>query len=392
MYFLIWQNLVLLLVAMLVGFVAGWIFFGGRSARIAEVEENQRVAENELSQASELLVAREADVARLRGKLRLAATELEKRATQVAAARRAFGDVTGRLNDSIAEHASTEAERLRLSQLAEEAINNPTLWAGEADLRRVEAEVAERMKAVTAELDERALDLERAQSELAESDRRASDAEDRRIDALEQVDRMVVRADSAEAEALRVRNESEQSQKSFADRISELELDLSSNRLRSESVRNEISAIAAEIDDFRERNTASLQDAHTRLVDLRSRVETARTILSGASAKSTGGGPGGSSADLMAAGGKGADELVTLPGMNEQIHSHLQELGVRSLADVAGWSETDVHQYSDWLSDHPNVIRDNDWVGYARRLITERAETRETVAAVSVGETVSPAD
>jgi chromosome segregation ATPase len=390
--FLIAQTLIFLLLAMVVGVVAGWMLFGGRSTKLAESEAEQQVLEAEMADVRELLGQREADVTRLRGKLRLAATELEKRANQVSGARRAHAELSGQFDDMHLRLADAEAERLRLQTLADDAVNNPTLWASEAANRNVEAAISTKTAehkadiALLADTHEAALsDLEKQHAErvaqlvknveekeqsIVDLRKQLVDAQDDRSDVEGKVEELNQRADAAETETVRVLSESKKLETQLRQDIQQREIELSSTRLRTESARNELGVITTELADFRKRNTELLQDSHARLSGLTGRIETAHSILSGQNRKAS---PVGAAQGFVAV--DGVDELMVLPGMTPEIAKHLRELDVKSLADVASWTDADIKQYENWLPDHPGIVGTNDWVGRARSAIAAKAAT-----------------
>jgi chromosome segregation ATPase len=390
--FLIAQTLIFLLLAMVVGVVAGWMLFGGRSTKLAESEAEQQVLEAEMADVRELLGQREADVTRLRGKLRLAATELEKRANQVSGARRAHAELSGQFDDMHLRLADAEAERLRLQTLADDAVNNPTLWASEAANRNVEAaisakaaehkadlaQLAETHEASLAGLEKQHLervnqltkDVEEKEQSIVDLRKQLVDAQDDQSDNEGKIEELNQRADAAETETVRVLNESKKLETQLRQDLQQREIELSSTRLRTESARNELGVITTELADFRKRNTELLQDSHARLSGLTGRIETAHSILSGQNRKAS---PVSSAPGFVAT--DEADELLVLPGMTPEIAKHLRELDVKSLADVASWTDADVKQYENWLPDHPGIVGTNDWVGRARNAIAAKAAT-----------------
>ncbi len=399
MVFLIAEILAFLLVAMAIGVVAGWMLFGGRSTKLAQSEAVQRELEDDVNAIRDVLEQREADVTRLRGKLRLAATELEKRANQVSSARRAHSEISAQLSDVALRFEAVELENARLQALADDAVNNPTLWAAEAASRSVDAALAEQsakhqteteslVRAQEAQLSENerahvnriselAQLVEDKEHEIAEIKVRISGLEDENADSVARSQELLDRVDVAETESVRVRTESQQLERELREQVQQLELEVSSVRLRTDSARNELGTIAKELVEFRQRNTALLQDAHTRLGGLSGRIETAHSILSGQSKASTVRSTGPLLASATAS---SDDELLELPGMNAELANHLRELEVRGLADVAAWSDADVRQFESWLPDQPDVIRSNDWVGYARSAIEARRAAESTNA------------
>jgi predicted flap endonuclease-1-like 5' DNA nuclease len=390
--FLIAQTLIFLLLAMVIGVIAGWMLFGGRSTKLAESEAEQQVLEAEMADVREMLGQREADVTRLRGKLRLAATELEKRANQVSGARRAHAELSGQFDDMHLRLADAEAERLRLQTLADDAVNNPTLWASEAANRNVEAALSAKdsdhrveIAEIAASHEEKLRDLEQAnasrlerlqtvvdekESAIVELQKQLVVVQDERSDFEDKFHELGQRVDTAETETVRVLTESKNLEARLRQDIQQREIELSSARLRSESARNELGAITMELVEFRKRNTELLQDSHNRLSGLTGRVETAHSILSGQSGQSK-----KSPAANQGMVSESSDDLLVLPGMTAEIASHLRELEVKSLADVASWTDADIKQYETWLPDHPGIISANDWVSRARSAIAAKAAT-----------------
>ncbi len=398
MVFLIAEILAFLLVAMAIGVVAGWMLFGGRSTKLAQSEAVQQELEEDVQAMREVLEQREADVTRLRSKLRLAATELEKRANQVSGARRSHAEISAQLSDVALRFEVVEAENARLQALADDAVNNPTLWAAEAASRSVDAALAEQatkhqsdIEALVRSHEERlsgnerenvrrigelAQIIEEKEQEIAEIRARISELEDDNSEVASRMQGLLDRAEIAETESARVYTESQKLERDLRQQLQQLELEVSSARLRADSARNELSAIGEELVEFRQRNTALLQDAHTRLGGLSGRIETAHSILSGQSKTSNvrAAVPSAPSAT----GAADDDELLELPGMTLEIANHLRELEVRGLADVAAWSPSDVKQFESWLPDQPEIISTNDWVGYARSAIEARRSVDST--------------
>ncbi len=392
MYFLIFQIAYLLAIAMLVGVGVGWLFFGKSKSTAARppaaTVETHGVSEAEMAANAALrsdLAAREADVLRLRGKLRRAATELEKRATQVTTSRRAHSEVVARLGDVELALQSTDAERVHLQELADQSLANPTLWAALSDERQIreaaQIRADEMMADATAstdaalhradEFEARLNDVERelrdADSALAALTVRAAEAEAAaeglRSDgnaARDEREALVAQAEELreEIESLRTELDATSREKQLA--VSELQIDLSAARLRADAAAHELGDLADGITAAKDESVRHVQGIQERLQGLGARVEAARATLTGRSSTSR-------PVEVRAPDPIG---LASLPGINPLILDHLEELEVRSLAEIAGWTTIDVAQYESWLPDHPQLITSNDWVGFAKRATT----------------------
>ena len=62
-----------------------------------------------------------------------------------------------------------------------------------------------------------------------------------------------------------------------------------------------------------------------------------------------------------------ADDLKKISGIGPKLEKRLNDMGVMSFADIAGWSDADVGRFDRALGIEGRIGRD-DWVGQARKL------------------------
>lgn len=433
MWFFLAQTLAVLCIAAALGMVAGWLIWGGqRQARTnfgtalanvggaaspgtapsagAPQELSSDAAVNAtvlgvptapapqqatevpdtatLSSAAEVaalgkVAELQADIDRLRRKLRMAVTEIEVRTLRVEELNKALdardtelGELRSELSQRDAQILELEAEVTHHEERAEAAPALGIAAAGQPqapaspDPRAIEAIVASR---VEEELVKRA---EVASAELAgqiEGDRARLAAREAALqERVDEAERRVTEARShsaqleAELEELRSTNERLVTESRL--RVEELELDLASARLRTDAATKELARFSAEILTLRESNAQHLQATHASMRDLQARLDNAKGVLSGRSITLPTMEPEESD------GGVG---LLVLPGMTREVADHLVEIGVGSLQDVASWSPDDVARVQSWLPEHPGIIERYGWVAAARE--TLRTSTSEHV-------------
>ena len=407
MYFLISKIAFLLLVAMLIGVVAGWLFFGKPAVRTEETDAVGEVSDSgttaQLAALREELTARQEDVARLRGKLRRAAAELEKRASQVSTARRAHAEVSAHVVDLEAHSAMLDGERVRLQGLVDESAANPTLWASQTNDRQIEEAVSAKVGPLQAAIADATARFEHAERLLAESEQHSTESEskatasqERLVETEHQVqllDRSLAetesrlreaeqtlrtmdealpalrrRAEDAEALSEQIRAEAEFERVATEQRIAELKLDVSAGRLRLDAAANELSSLADGLTNASQESALRARELNARLQTLAGQVGVVHATVSGVNASPQ--------RNVLASGDisyasdvsdVARSDLASLPGMTSDLLEHMREFNVQSLREIAAWSSAVVSQYEDWLPDYPGVISKNDWVGYATR-------------------------
>lgn len=67
-----------------------------------------------------------------------------------------------------------------------------------------------------------------------------------------------------------------------------------------------------------------------------------------------------------------ADDLTSIRGIGLDIQSFLRRQGIWTFRDLANLSEVDLDAIQEQLPDYPNRVRNDDWVGQARRLYDEK--------------------
>jgi large subunit ribosomal protein L21 len=66
------------------------------------------------------------------------------------------------------------------------------------------------------------------------------------------------------------------------------------------------------------------------------------------------------------------DDLRAIKGLGAMAASKLQEAGITTYAQIAAWSEADIHEIATRLGLQAGRITADDWVRQARRLLEER--------------------
>ncbi len=312
------------------------------SVRLLELEAAQ--LREELDQLSARLETREADVVRLKAKLRKAVEEIEKR-TALAQAARA----------ELVEHQ----QRLAQSQVA-----TSTNEGSERDdfapvgTRFTSAEIDELVQARTASLQIQTSQLER-RTALIQS--RAEEAEARVVALKAEAARQQAETDAAFAKA----------EQESADRILALEVDLASARQRTNMATQELMGFGTEISAIRDTNAKHLQSVHETMRDLQHRLDTAKAALAGRSISAV------KSATVPATTSLSDSTLMVLPGMTVSVVDSLAELGIFTLADVASWTNEDVDHIQSLLPENPDIVERNGWVAVAQRSLREPSSQSE---------------
>ena len=135
---------------------------------------------------------------------------------------------------------------------------------------------------------------------------------------------------------------------------------LSASHAFADAAADHLGRLQREFRAVQERSTAHLESTRSAMADLDRQLAAAHATLNDADPP-TFAEPASSVPDSMG--------LLGLPGMTEGLAQHLHELGVSSIADVAGWSSDDVERIAAWLPENPDVITANDWVASARALL-----------------------
>ncbi|MEZ5681829.1 MAG: hypothetical protein R3E14_11135 [Erythrobacter sp.] len=64
----------------------------------------------------------------------------------------------------------------------------------------------------------------------------------------------------------------------------------------------------------------------------------------------------------------GGDDLTRIKGLGPKLAATLQEMGVASFAQIAGWDDAEIERVDAQLGRFQGRIRRDDWVGQARLL------------------------
>lgn len=64
----------------------------------------------------------------------------------------------------------------------------------------------------------------------------------------------------------------------------------------------------------------------------------------------------------------GGDDLTRIKGLGPKLAATLQDLGVSSFGQIAGWDDTEIERVDAQLGRFQGRIRRDDWVGQARLL------------------------
>jgi predicted flap endonuclease-1-like 5' DNA nuclease len=308
----------------------------------------------EVDQLSAQLETREADVVRLKAKLRKAVEEIEKRTALAQAARAELAEHQ-RMVQSL---ASAQANPTVRSDVSANAVL-PSASRDDDDFapagtRFTPAEIDELVQARTASLLIQTSQLER-RTALIQS--RAEEAEARVV--------------ALKAEAAQHQSEHDEvlakAEREAADRILALEVDLASARQRTTMATQELMGFGSEISAIRDTNAKHLQSVHETMRDLQHRLDTAKAALAGRSI------PAPKPSSLMAEHPSSSSVLMALPGMSSMLVDSLAELGISTLEDVASWTDEDVDHIQSLLPEDPEIVERNGWVAAAQRSLSSRS-------------------
>ena len=418
MWFFIFESLALLSIASVVGVVAGFLVWGGRPtpapSSAAAVGADQAHLWAEIN-------SRNADVERLRHKLKRAVVELERRAQQVVAAREAHDNllvqvdtlgaqlaiaqdahpfVSGGISESGGSgQALGDEERVQLEQQV--ADHRARLQQQQAEQAASSARIAhaeEERKLAQAELARARAEASDARTQVQELESQLHAVDDDLRRAREQLTQTEAEASDLQQKADECHQQLATAEHTYEGRLASLEVDLSSARLRTETASGELLAFRNDLGQLHDANARHLADSHTTIGALRARLDRASAALTAsttpqqstvhpaeaepvAPAAKTSGPPAAIEASTASAppasGAPVIDlrNLQLLPGVDQNIAGHLEELGVESLTDIAEWTESDVERFQAWLPDHPRIVADNDWVAVAVRLVAQSSGT-----------------
>ncbi len=401
MLFLSFQIFFLLLIAGAIGVFCGWLLFAKPSkakasdydadgaagdtgsvgslsqfAGVPEERHRQVVGEleDELENARVLLDSREADVARLRGKLKKAVTELDRKVEQLRSERDLVealrGDLadaqevidSGRpaLEDSASQHLitpqPTSSHPVDLQSLitarSSEGSDDPT--AVELTSAAVEAASAE-VAAARSEMNRLVEEAEHAAFRLQLSERALDDARTRASDAERAVE-------DFRSELVRTRTES-------AEKISALELEASNSRLRADAATMELQELEQQLLDIQMANARLLEQTTSTIGAAKSHIQAARVSLTGQTPMAS----DRTREDLQ----QRDDELEispvgleALPGATPELINQLRELGVEQLADIASWNSGDLERFQAWMPEASIELA--TWPAEAHQLLMDR--------------------
>lgn len=389
MLFLSFQIFVLILIAGAIGVFCGWLLFAkpskpttseervdesagdagsiGSLTSLGAVPEDRhrRVVaelEDELESARELVLTRESDVVRLKGKLKKAVIELDRRTELLRAERQTVealreealrrvdvgtsGDVAAMIDvppGGVATHSFVGSDS---DQEGDTSVDDTELQvqALSAEVATAQAE----MLRLAEESELAAFRLHMAESALADARSRATEAEHA--------------VEDFRAELARLRSES-------AEKISSLELEASNSRLRADAATLELQELEQQLLDIQQANARMLEHTTSTIGAAKSHIQAARVSLTGQTP-----------ADI----GRHHTEdrppvtvertptvgLESLPGATPEMVSHLRELGVEHLADVASWSNGDIARFQEWM---PEAFAELEgWPEQAHQLLMDR--------------------
>jgi predicted flap endonuclease-1-like 5' DNA nuclease len=303
--------------------------------RIAELQ-------TELHDLSDRLSEREADVARLKAKLRKAVVEIERRTALAQTARAELIDEHHRVVQGLA-NASVAPVNVNASALEHDDF-------APSGTRFTSAEIDDLIQAKTASLLIQTSQLER-RTALIQS--RAEEAETRVVALKAEAAQYQAEAESTLAKA----------QHDAANRILALEVDLASARQRTNVATQELVGFASEVSAIRDTNAKHLQSVHETMRDLELRLDTTKAALAGRSL------PKSPISSVVPDNFADRPTLLGLPGMTPKLIDSLSELGVASLEDVAGWTSEDVARIQSWLPEDPAIVERNGWVAAAQEAL-----------------------
>jgi predicted flap endonuclease-1-like 5' DNA nuclease len=316
---------------------------------VRSLEQTAAGLRSEIEQLSTQLESREADVVRLKAKLRKAVEEIEKRTALAQAARAELVDHQQLVAQSLASPAAAQPAGQQAG-LEVEAQHDDFAPVG---TRFTAAEIDELIQAKTASLQIQTSQLER-RTALIQS--RAEEAEARVV---------ALKAEAAQQQA---ENEAAlaKADREAADRILALEVDLASARQRTNLATQELMGFGSEISLIRDTNAKHLQSVHETMRELQHRLDTTKAALAGRSISSIK--PASSPAETH---DLPSSSLMILPGMTSSVVDSLAEIGITTLHDVASWTTEDVDHIQSLLPEDPETVERNGWVAAAQRFVDE---------------------
>lgn len=309
----------------------------------------------EIDHLSTQLENREADVVRLKAKLRKAVEEIEKRTALAQAARAELVDHQQRLAQNFTLSEPNVVPALQFALTAPEEHDD----FAPAGTRFTPAEIDELIQAKTASLLIQTSQLER-KTALIQS--RAEEAEARVVALKAEAAQHQVESEAAFAKA----------EHDAADRILALEVDLASARQRTNMATQELMGFGSEISAIRDTNAKHLLSVHETMRELQHRLDTTKAALAGRSISALK--PATNvSVDTPSSG----SSLMILPGMTALLVDCLAELGISTLEDVASWTKEDVDHIQSLLPEDPEIVDRNGWVTVAQRSLEELSPSPE---------------
>ncbi len=395
MPFLIAQTFILLLVATVIGLVAGWLIWGGVGRGAATEQASHLASTNtELDGLRGELDTRNNDVARLRRKLKRAVEELESHASQLEVAEeRLAGFVSAAETGEpmvVQDPALLEELESLRQQLADRAEAHAQVATSFDDLGAEHANLRDQIRFADARVaaleDELALarehsaavndaapdrdhlaalehDLNEAQILIRDAAERVTYLERQALLWQNEADRLQSVIDENVAGELHRREEAEREvQRMLREHdtaLASLRMESSSSRLRADAAAEHLARLQHEFRAVQDRSTAHVESTRAAMADLDRQLALTQATLNDANAQPVERLP----APLDPTG------LLALPGMNQSMIDHLHELGVGSLTDISRWSPDDVERISAWLPENPDVITSNDWVAQAQALL-----------------------
>lgn len=148
-------------------------------------------------------------------------------------------------------------------------------------------------------------------------------------------------------------------------RVKDLEAQLERARQRAEAAeaeRDRARAIAGELEARLDRTETldpevphqleDLREAKDKIVELTQKLARLEQELS----------------ESLAWDAPAGDDLKRIPGIGPKYERVLNELGVRTFAQIAGWTAEDIARFSAKLKVHASRIEKSDWVGEAQKL------------------------
>ncbi len=482
MLFFIAESFVALVIAAFFGCIAGWLIWGGErrtakvdgdhsanslagtsgaalgesavtprpSSELAEGVSAENVTQhpdfvsmkrelaglNDRSTALEERVElREADVARLKAKLRKAVEEIERRTALATAARRELADERTRIE--ALEQAGQTAPAIAPSNETAADVSPLSVFdveAGAAHVALTEEQIEERVRARTASLAIQSENLERRMHQAAS---RADDAERELITSKQALADAKAHAQELLADARREGQESVEAVRREAQQESaRLDRELQEANRRAEDANRSVAELTTEVNAIRDAQASHLRRVQEAMraieadaivvpptsaasvvsstgpatistltgsssskgasTSIQSASNAALSPVDQAGAEQTGTEPAGTeragtgplsgplSNEALSTGavrppGAANDfdgSIRSLPGMTETLERHLATIGIERLDEVASWTAVDIARVQAWLPDFPGVIVENNWVEVATRALNASNSSR----------------